>query len=183
MDRQIGKQCTAERVVDKLNPEARISLKDMKTLICDDEDDPPAKDYSQDRDCQVAMNDTILEIVLQRSGGSFTKYPFQHDTLLAEGIDAPISEEEKRNAMRDYEKVIIEERMQRRLQTASLASQVRQGKLAMKEMILPETVVVHCIENTRPQVVPVGTKVTFIKHPKGIFMRTWDGKIFSVQTE
>ena len=41
-DRQIGKQWTADRVVDQLNPEAQLSLKDITSLVCDDEEDPRA---------------------------------------------------------------------------------------------------------------------------------------------
>ena len=118
-DRQIGKQGTADRVVDELNPEARLSLKDVTSLVCDDEEDPPPKDFGADLRQQVSMTDPILGNVLQRWGHSFTQDPFQHDTLLLEGKDARLSKAEKRMAQRLYEKAKLDGTMQYRRQNYS----------------------------------------------------------------
>lgn len=118
-DRQIGKQGTADRVVDELNPEARLSLKDVTSLVCDDEDDPPPKDFGLNHGRHLTVTDTILGCVLQRWGNSFTKDPFQHDTLLLEGKDSKLSKAEKRMAQRLYEKAKLDGSMQYRRQNYS----------------------------------------------------------------
>ena len=101
-DRQIGKQGTADRVVDELNPEARLSLKDVTCLVCDDEEDPPEIDYGAKRPHD--FYDRVLGRVVQQWGRTFTKDPFQHDTLLAESKESKLSKAEKRMAQRLYEK-------------------------------------------------------------------------------
>ena len=103
-DRQIGKQGTADRVVDELNPEARLSLRDVTSLVCDDEEDPPPKDYGVNRNPHLNLTDPILENVLQNWGSSFTKDPFQHEALLVESKESKLSKAEKRMAQRLYEK-------------------------------------------------------------------------------
>ena len=118
-DRQIGKQGTADRVVDELNPEARLSLKDVTSLVCDDEDDPPPKDFGVNHINHLSLTDRILGSVLQRWGNSFTKDPFQHDTLLLEGKDSRLSKAEKRMAQRLYEKAKMDGTMQYRRQNYS----------------------------------------------------------------
>ena len=115
-DRQIGKQGTADRVVDELNPEARLSLKDVTCLVCDDEEDPPPRDYGVDRASNLSINDSILEKVLELCGSSFTRDPFQHDTLLAESKDSKLSKAEKRMAQRLYEKAKMDGTTQYRRQ-------------------------------------------------------------------
>ena len=116
-DRQIGKQGTADRVVDELNPEARLSLKDITCLVCDDEEDPPEKDFSLNR--SQHLFDPILERVIQKWGSVFTKDPFQHDTLLVEGKESKLSKAEKRMAQRLYEKAKQDGNMQYRRQNYS----------------------------------------------------------------
>jgi len=119
-DRQIGKQGTADRVVDELNPEARLSLKDVTTLVCDDEDDPPPKDYGESKHSRdLSLTDPVLEKVMERWGSSFTKDPFQHDTLLAESKESKLSTAEKRMAQRLYEKAKMDGSMQYRRQSYS----------------------------------------------------------------
>lgn len=118
-DRQIGKQGTADRVVDELNPEARLSLKDVTSLVCDDEEDPPPKHYGQNLTQELSLADPILGLVLERWGSSFTKDPFQHDTLLAESKDSKLSKAEKRMAQRLYEKAKMDGTMQYRRQNYS----------------------------------------------------------------
>lgn len=118
-DRQIGKQGTADRVVDELNPEARLSLRDVTSLVCDDEDDPPPRDFGVNHSRLMTVTDPILGCVLQRWGGSFTKDPFQHDTLLLEGKDSRLSKAEKRMAQRLYEKAKLDGSMQYRRQNYS----------------------------------------------------------------
>jgi RAD54-like protein 2 len=103
-DRQIGKQGTADRVVDELNPEARLSLRDVTSLVCDDEEDPPPKDYGVNRNPHLSLTDPILENVLKNWGSSFTKDPFQHEALLAESKESKLSKAEYRMAQRLYEK-------------------------------------------------------------------------------
>lgn len=120
-DRQIGKQGTADRVVDELNPEARLSLKEVTSLVCDDEDDPPPKDFGDayNHDSKLRITDSILGQVLQRWGSSFTKDPFEHGTLLLEGKDSGLSKAEKRMAQRLYEKAKLDGSMQYRRQNYS----------------------------------------------------------------
>jgi RAD54-like protein 2 len=118
-DRQIGKQGTADRVVDELNPEARLSLKEVTSLVCDDEDDPPVRDFGESYTAASNITDEILGEVLQKWGHSFTKDPFQHDTLLLEGKDSGLSKAEKRMAQRLYEKAKLDGNMQYRRQNYS----------------------------------------------------------------
>jgi len=116
-DRQIGKQGTADRVVDELNPEARLSLKDITCLVCDDEEDPPERDFGLNR--TQHLFDPILERVIQKWGNVFTKDPFQHETLLVEGKESKLSKAEKRMAQRLYEKAKQDGNMQYRRQNYS----------------------------------------------------------------
>ena len=102
-DRQIGKQGTADRVVDELNPDAHLSLKDATRLVCDDEEDPPPKDFSLDVIENVSLTDPILGCVLERWGNSLTKDPSQYDALQVEGKEMRLSEAEKQNAERLYQ--------------------------------------------------------------------------------
>ena len=115
-DRQIGKQGTADRVVDELNPEARLSLKDVTCLVCDDEDDPPELNFDGKRN---DLTDCILENVIQRWGRFFTKDPFHHDALLVESKESKLSKAEKRMAQRLYEKAKQDGNMQYRRQNYS----------------------------------------------------------------
>lgn len=117
-DRQIGKQGTSNRVVDEQNPEARLSLRDVSSLICDNEDDPPLFDYGLHHN-QKDIKDLVLQAVLKRWGTSFTKDPFQHDALLAESKESKLSKAEKRNAQRVYLKAKMDGSMQYRRQNYS----------------------------------------------------------------
>lgn len=113
-DRQIGKQGTADRVVDEMNPEARLSLRDVTSLVCDDEEDPPPRDYGVNRNPNLRLTDSILELVLKNWGSSFTKDPFQHDALLVESKESKLSKAEKRMAQRLYEKAKMDGNLQYR---------------------------------------------------------------------
>lgn len=117
-NRQIGKQGTSARVVDELNPEARLTLRDVTTLVCDNEDDPPLFDFGEHHN-QKDLKDLVLQAVLKKWGTSFTKDPFQHDALLAESKESKLSKAEKRMAQRLYEKAKSDGSMQYRRQNYS----------------------------------------------------------------
>ena len=109
-DRQIGKQGTADRVVDELNPDAHLSLKDATRLVCDDEEDPPPKDFSLDVIENVSLTDPILGCVLERWEKRFTKDPTQHDMLQLERIELTFSKAEKENAELRYQQLSLQKK-------------------------------------------------------------------------
>ena len=44
---QVNKQGMADRVVDEMNPDAHLSSKEVHSLICEEEEDPPVQDYTE----------------------------------------------------------------------------------------------------------------------------------------
>ena len=100
-DRQIGKQAIADRVVDDLNPDAHSTSRDPKSLVVDNED--PPKVFGKNLIQKLTLSDLILGCVLERWGSSLTEIPLQPDTLLLEGMDSLLTEEEKETADRLYD--------------------------------------------------------------------------------
>lgn len=92
----------SDRVVDECNPDAHLTLKDVSTLCWDDKrDDGEEKDWAPVRDNYI---DVVLQKVLEKHGRSFSKEPFQHESLLVDRKEKQLSVQEKRLAKKGYER-------------------------------------------------------------------------------
>lgn len=91
----------ADRVVDELNPDNHLSSKDINSLICDNEEDPPDTDLLLSG-C-TAEDDVILKKILMECRGCLTKAPFAHESLLIDRKDKKLTKAEKRLAERTYQ--------------------------------------------------------------------------------
>ncbi|XP_065332674.1 helicase ARIP4 [Cloeon dipterum] len=100
-DRQVSKQGMADRVVDELNPDAHLSMKDSSNLLCDSEEEGAIIDLSED--ASKYSTDSVLQKLLERYGTLLTKSPFQHESLLIDRKDKKLSKAEKRLAQRHYD--------------------------------------------------------------------------------
>jgi len=98
-DRQVNKQGMADRVVDEMNPDAHLSSKDVHSLICDEEDDPPVKDYSEQEE---EYTDPVLKYIVKNMSHTLTKQPFTHESQLVDKKDEKMSKSEKKLAERAY---------------------------------------------------------------------------------
>ena len=104
-DRQIGKQAIADQVVDELNPDAHLTSIDLKSLVCNNEDDPPPKVFGKNLIKKLTVRDPILGCVLEQRGSSLTEISLQPDAHLLEGKDSLWTEEEKETSERLYDDV------------------------------------------------------------------------------
>ncbi len=103
-NRQIGKQGTADRVVDELNPEAWLSMKDSTSLDYEEEEDPPKEAYIKiQHSPDASLVDPVLQKVLEQWGSIFTQDPFQHVNRPAESKAPKMSADAKRAAVDHYE--------------------------------------------------------------------------------
>lgn len=69
-DRQINKQGMADRVVDELNPDAHLSIKEVSNLLWDDEEETQVKDFSKEKDKYI---DVVLQKVLEKLSPRLSK--------------------------------------------------------------------------------------------------------------
>jgi len=99
-DRQVNKQGMADRIVDELNPDAHLSSKEVHSLLCDEEEDPPA--YSLEENHLEAFEDPVMRALLNRHAHRLTKAPFVHESLLVDRKDSRLSNAEKKLAERSY---------------------------------------------------------------------------------
>ena len=97
---QVNKQGMADRIVDELNPDAHLSSRDVHSLICDEEEDPPV--FKLDNNKIDAFGDPVMQALLHRHGPLFTKAPFMHESLLLDRKDSRLSSAEKKIAERSY---------------------------------------------------------------------------------
>jgi hypothetical protein len=98
-DRQINKQGMADRVVDELNPDAHLSSKEVHSLICEEDEDPPALDMAG----HVAQHrDPVIQHLMLRLGHLLTRLPIAHESLLVDRKDQQLSRAEKKIAERAY---------------------------------------------------------------------------------
>ena len=158
----------ADRVVDKLNPDAHLTLKDLKSLVCENEEDPPPKVFGENLMQKLRLTDPILGCVLERWGTSLTEIPMHLGTLV--GKDSMLSEEEKETAERLYK----QERMgdpsthlgSQRYATEE-EEEEEQEMVIIEDFYLPD----------KTTMFPVGTRVTLIRKKKNVWiMKMPNGK-------
>ena len=158
----------ADRVVDKLNPDAHLTLKDLKSLVCENEEDPPPKVFGENIIQKLRLSDPILGCVLERWGTSLTEIPMHLGSLV--GKDSMLSEEEKETAERLYK----QERMgdpsthlgSQRYATEE-EEEEEQEMVIIEDFYLPD----------KTTMFPVGTRVTLIRKKKNVWiMKMPDGK-------
>ena len=97
---QVNKQGMADRIVDEMNPDAHLSSKEVHSLLCDEEDDPPA--FNLGGDHLDLFNDPVMQALLKRHYKRLTKAPFVHESLLVDRKDSRLSKAEKKLAERSY---------------------------------------------------------------------------------
>ena len=90
----------ADRIVDEMNPDAHLSSKEVHSLICDEEDDPPP--LQMDTDHISTFEEPVMKALLARHGSRLTKAPFAHESLLVDRKDSKLSRAEKKLAQRSY---------------------------------------------------------------------------------
>ena len=158
----------ADRVVDKLNPDAHLTLKDLKSLVCENEEDPPPKVFGENIIQKLRLSDPILGCVLERWGTSLTEIPMHLGTLVEK--DSMLGEEEKETAERLYK----QERMgdpsthlgSQRYATEE-EEEEEQEMVIIEDFYLPD----------KTTMFPVGTRVTLIRKKKNVWtMKMPDGK-------
>jgi RAD54-like protein 2 len=69
-DRQINKQGMADRVVDELNPDAHLSIREVSNLLYDSEPDTEPQDFSGNKEKYI---DIVMQKVLVKLSGSLSK--------------------------------------------------------------------------------------------------------------
>ena len=84
----------ADRIVDELNPDAHLSSKEVHSLLCDEEEDPPA--YQLEENHLEAFEDPVMLALLNRHAFRLTKAPFVHESLLVDRKDSRLSNAEKK---------------------------------------------------------------------------------------
>ncbi|XP_059475353.1 helicase ARIP4 [Neocloeon triangulifer] len=99
-DRQINKQGMADRVVDELNPDAHLSMKEVSNLLYDSEPESEVKDLSEHA---PKFLDSIVQMLLEQKSSLLSKEPFKHESLLVDRKEKKLSQAEKRLAKRSYE--------------------------------------------------------------------------------
>jgi RAD54-like protein 2 len=79
----------SDRIVDERNPDSHISSKDISSLICGDEDDPPEDAAVAASD--AGASDAVMAAVLQRHALALTRPPFAHESLLVDRREKRLS--------------------------------------------------------------------------------------------
>jgi len=69
-DRQINKQGMADRVVDELNPDAHLSMKEVSNLLYDSEPETEPQDHSENANKFV---DVIVQKLLEKHSMQLSK--------------------------------------------------------------------------------------------------------------
>merc|ERR1719187_2849830 len=82
-----------------MNPDAHLSSKEVHSLICEEEEDPPVQDYTEKVD---DYTDRVLRHVVAHHGHKLTKEPFAHESLLVDKQDDKLSKAEKKLAVRAF---------------------------------------------------------------------------------
>ncbi|GFR72897.1 helicase ARIP4-like [Elysia marginata] len=238
-DRQISKQGMSDRIVDDMNPENKLTRRQVENLLDFEDQEYPEPDFSQAG--EKYGKDLVLVRVLQKYGNWLTKQPFTHESLLIDRKELRLSKREKRLAKEGYAR---DKRMNvnytrpsyaayypqmggalpNRLPMNSrynyaafrrgpimrpiasvrpmIASNVGKGDGKIKQFggqPLRPGVTIHQVITTTEIVLPgtntstpsggssnkisAGQKILVIKTPKGVYIRTNDGKMFAVRSK
>lgn len=100
-ERQINKQSIANRVIDDSNPDAMISLEEMKRLCWEVTDN--------DSETEINLTEVYEDIVLQETitklSQLISKPPFLHELMLSDNPASKLSNDEKIVAFEDYKSI------------------------------------------------------------------------------
>ncbi|XP_012938191.1 uncharacterized protein LOC101863187 isoform X2 [Aplysia californica] len=234
-DRQINKQGMSDRIVDDMNPENKLTRKQVENLLDFEDQDFPVLDFST-ADGKYSTDDVLVR-VLQNNGQWLTKQPFTHESLLIDRKELRLSKREKRLAKEGYAR---DKRMNitytrpsyaayypqsgglpNRLPLNSSYAAFRRGPIvrpiaSVRPIIsspaqnggdkikqfggqpLRPGVTIHQVITTTEIVLPgtntgttagapnkitAGQKILVIRTPKGVYIRTNDGKMFAVRSK
>ncbi|KAH9492981.1 hypothetical protein Btru_022815 [Bulinus truncatus] len=238
-DRQINKQGMSDRIVDDMNPENKLTRRQVENLLdFEDQEFPPVDFTSAD---SKFGHDSVMVNVLQKHGQWLTKPPFTHESLLIDRKELRLSKREKRLAKEGYardkrmnvsytrpsyaayypQQGILPNRLplNSRYNYAAfrrgpivrpiasvrpmIAANVQNGAEKIKQFggqPLRPGVTIHQVITTTEIVLPgtttntqagasannkigAGEKILVIKTPKGVYIRTNDGKMFAVRSK
>ncbi|XP_059177576.1 helicase ARIP4-like isoform X2 [Physella acuta] len=238
-DRQINKQGMSDRIIDDMNPENKLTRRQVENLLDFEDQEYPLVDFSTAS--TKYSHDTVLVNVLEKHGKWLTKQPFTHESLLIDRKELRLSKREKRLAKEGYAR---DKRMNvtytrptyaayypqpgglpSRLPLNSrynyaafrrgpivrpiasvrpmIAANVQNGGEKIKQFggqPLRPGVTIHQVITTTDIVLPgtntgtqagasvnnkigAGEKILVIKTPKGVYIRTNDGKMFAVRSK
>ncbi|RUS69118.1 hypothetical protein EGW08_023120, partial [Elysia chlorotica] len=238
-DRQISKQGMSDRIVDDMNPENKLTRRQVENLLDFEDQEYPEQDFSNAQ--EKYSKDVVLVRVLQKYGQWLTKHPFTHESLLIDRKELRLSKREKRLAKEGYAR---DKRMNVNYTRPSYAAYYpqmggtlpnrlpmnsrynyaafRRGPIvrpiaSVRPMIssnaakgdgkikqfggqpLRPGVTIHQVITTTEIVLPgtntttpsggttnkisAGQKILVIKTPKGVYIRTNDGKMFAVRSK
>ncbi|WAR25686.1 ARIP4-like protein [Mya arenaria] len=153
-DRQVNKQGMADRVVDELNPQNQFKKEHVDKLMVHENKEFDQVDFS---DLSEYASDTCLCNMLHNQGHWLTSKPFTHESLLIDRKELKLTMKEKRLAKQSY---VME-----------------------KQIVLPGTNTTTEAGTSEPKKIPAGQQVLVIRTPKGVYIRTPDGKIFAVRSK
>uniref|UniRef100_A0A2C9JT34 Helicase ARIP4 n=1 Tax=Biomphalaria glabrata TaxID=6526 RepID=A0A2C9JT34_BIOGL len=239
-DRQINKQGMSDRIVDDMNPENKLTRRQVENLLdFEDQEFPPVDFSSADN---KYGHDPVMINVLMKHGQWLTKQPFTHESLLIDRKELRLSKREKRIAKEGYardkrmnvtytrptyaayypQQGILPNRLplNSRYNYAAfrrgpivrpiasvrpmIAANVQNGAEKIKQFggqPLRPGVTIHQVITTTEIVLPgtatntqagasavnnkigAGEKILVIKTPKGVYIRTNDGKMFAVRSK
>ncbi|CAL1535806.1 unnamed protein product, partial [Lymnaea stagnalis] len=238
-DRQINKQGMSDRIVDDMNPENKLTRRQVENLLDFEDQEFPMIDFTT-ADGKYG-HDQVMVNVLKTYGQWLTKQPFTHESLLIDRKELRLSKREKRLAKEGYAR---DKRMNvtytrpsyaayypqpgglpSRLPLNSrynyaafrrgpivrpiasvrpmIAANVQNGGEKIKQFggqPLRPGVTIHQVITTTEIVLPgtntgtqagasatnkigAGEKILVIKTPKGVYIRTNDGKMFAVRSK
>ncbi|BFZ10339.1 hypothetical protein BsWGS_13379 [Bradybaena similaris] len=238
-DRQISKQGMSDRIVDDMNPENKLTRRQVENLLDFEDVEFPMLDFSNATN--KCAQDSVMLNVLKKHGHWLTKHPFTHESLLIDRKELRLSKREKRLAKEGYAR---DKRMkltnvrppaaaffnplmgglpyrmpynhrynyaafQRGPAVRPIASvrpMVVANSHSREEKVKPfglqplrPGVSIHQVITTTDIVLPgtntgtqagangnkivAGEKIMVIKTPKGVYIRTDDGKMFAVKSK
>lgn len=102
-DRQINKQGMANRVVDELNHESRLTWEEITQLVLefDGKSDPPVFEF--DADSVKDISDPLVRKICLDHNQMITAKPFEHESLLLDHVDTKLTKAEMEAAQKNYE--------------------------------------------------------------------------------
>ncbi|CAG5131189.1 unnamed protein product [Candidula unifasciata] len=237
-DRQINKQGMSDRIVDDMNPENKLTRRQVENLLDFEDQDFPLVDFSNI--ATKSGQDQVMLNVLEKHGCWLTKHPFTHESLLIDRKEMRLSKREKRLAKEGYAR---DKRMNVTYARPTYAAYYPQGGIlpnrlpfnsrynyaafrrgpvvrpiaSVRPMIIANAqtgsekikqfggqplrpgVTIHQVITTTEILLPgtntgtqagtpankiaAGQKILVIKTPKGVYIRTNDGKMFAVRSK
>ncbi|CAG5116066.1 unnamed protein product [Candidula unifasciata] len=238
-DRQISKQGMSDRIVDDMNPENKLTRRQVENLLDFEDEEFPMLDFSNA--ASKYGHDSVMLNVLKKHGQWLTKHPFTHESLLIDRKELRLSKREKRLAKEGYARdkrmkltnirppaaaffppqmggipyrmpynnrynyaafqrapavrpiasvrpMVVAHSQNREDKAKPFGSQPLRPGVSIHQVITTTDIVLPGT-NTGTQAgangnkIVAGEKIMVIKTPKGVYIRTDDGKMFAVKSK